>query len=129
MGYFEQELKWDNSDISPLELVSNLYPNLSTKNIRNMLATYGIVGEQAKQSIETLSGGEQSKLKLFILLHQYNNFIILDEPTNHLDLKAKEALKKVIVQFNGSVLIVSHEKDFYSSWVDKIINVEAFAKQ
>jgi len=94
-----------------------------------MLATYGIVGEQAKQSIETLSGGEQSKLKLFILLHQYNNFIILDEPTNHLDLKAKEALKKVIVQFNGSVLIVSHEKDFYSSWVDKIINVEAFAKQ
>lgn len=76
------------------------------------------------QEIGTLSGGEQAKVKLCLLMNQKCNFIIMDEPTNHLDVLAKKALQEALKNFNGTVLLVSHEEKFYKDWADKIINIE-----
>lgn len=124
LGYFEQELKWENTDMTPIEIILNFYPKFTNKEAYNKLAACGIPGKLAIQPISTLSGGEQVKLKLCILLQKKYNFVILDEPTNHLDKIAKEALKEAIVDFKGTAIIVSHEKEFYNSCADRVINIE-----
>ena len=76
------------------------------------------------QPINTLSGGEQAKVKICLLTLSPCNFLILDEPTNHLDLHAKEALKAALFSFEGTVLLVSHEEAFYQDWAQRVINIE-----
>ena len=76
------------------------------------------------QEIRTLSGGEQSKVKLCGLLLSPCNFLILDEPTNHLDAEAKEALQKALIKFKGAIILVSHEASFYLDWADSIFHIE-----
>ena len=76
------------------------------------------------QEIGTLSGGEQAKVKVCLLMLKPCNFLIMDEPTNHLDILAKEALKTALSEFDGTVLLVSHEEVFYRGWTNKLINVE-----
>lgn len=77
------------------------------------LARYGISNKLGMQPIETLSGGEQAKVKMCLLTMKPCNFLIMDEPTNHLDIQAKESLRTALSQFSGSVLLVSHEEEFY----------------
>ncbi len=76
------------------------------------------------QEINTLSGGEQSKVKLCKLILKPCNLLILDEPTNHLDEDTKEELKKAIKEFKGTVILVSHEEGFYKDLKARIINIE-----
>ena len=76
------------------------------------------------QAIGTLSGGEQAKVKICLLTLTTCNFLILDEPTNHLDVQAKDSLKKALMNFEGTVLLVSHEEEFYREWTQKVINIE-----
>jgi len=71
-----------------------------------------------------LSGGENAKVRLCKLMQQDFNWLVLDEPTNHLDVEAKEELKRALREFKGTVLLVSHEPDFYEDWVTSIWNVE-----
>ena len=78
----------------------------------------------AMQAIGTLSGGEQAKVKMCLLTLTPCNFLIMDEPTNHLDVQAKDALKSALMDFNGTVLLVSHEEAFYRDWTQRIINIE-----
>lgn len=122
--YFEQDLEWEDGQLTPLELLSNAYPAMVQKDLRKHLARCGISSKHAMQEVGTLSGGEQAKVKLCLLTLKSSNFLILDEPTNHLDVQAKEALKQALIHFSGTVLVVSHEEAFYRDWVDKIINVE-----
>lgn len=75
------------------------------------------------QKIKTLSGGEQSKVKLCIITLKECNLLILDEITNHMDELTKEALKESLVSFNGTVVLVSHEEMFYKDFADRIINI------
>lgn len=123
-GYFEQDLVWANSDRTPIQILSDTHPEMVIKEIRKHLAQCGISSKHAMQPIGSLSGGEQAKVKMCLLTLIPCNFLILDEPTNHLDVQAKDALKEALINFPGTILLVSHEENFYSSWVQRVISVE-----
>ena len=122
-GYFEQDLIWDDMRQSPIQIIANAFPKLAMKEVRKHLAQCGISSKHAMQPIETLSGGEQAKVKMCLLTLTPCNFLIMDEPTNHLDIQAKEALKTAILEFQGTVLLVSHEEAFYRDWAQRVINI------
>ena len=124
IGYFEQDLIWDDTTRTPLQIVSDCYPSLPIKKVRQHLAQCGISSCHAGQEIGSLSGGEQCKVKLCLLTLKPCNFLIMDEPTNHLDAAAKEALKNAFKNFTGTVLVVSHEENFYRGWVDRMIQIQ-----
>ncbi|MFJ7724739.1 ABC-F family ATP-binding cassette domain-containing protein [Neobacillus sp. NPDC097160] len=124
IGYFEQDLIWEDGAKTPIQIISDVYPKLGVKEIRSRLAQCGVKNTHTTQAIATLSGGEQSKVKLCLLLLSPYNFLILDEPTNHLDAETKEALQKALIQFKGSVLLVSHEEKFYQQWANRFLNIE-----
>ena len=128
IGYYEQDLKWENPTITPLMLMSNKLPLIKEKEIRRKLSRCGLSNQHMDQSIQSLSGGEQAKLKLCVLsLHPYH-LLILDEPTNHLDNVSKKALKKALKEFKGSLLLVTHEKDFYQDIINKHIDMTKLSK-
>lgn len=124
IGYYEQDLKWENPTKTPLQIMADKYPKLSTKEIRRSLAKCGVKEEHVSRSVSTLSGGEQSKVKLCCMMLSPCNFLILDEPTNHFDAEAKDALQNALKQFKGSIILVSHEEKFYKGWIDKVFNIE-----
>lgn len=124
LGYFEQDLIWPDETLTPIQIISDAYPNMAVKEVRKYLAQSGISSKHAMQSIGTLSGGEQAKVKMCLLMLKKSNFLILDEPTNHLDVNAKDALKNALCEFSGTVLLVSHEEAFYRDWAQRIINIE-----
>lgn len=123
IGYYEQELNWEDENQNAMEIVRSFYPRLKTEEIRRNLNKCGIESKDLDQAIGTLSGGEQSKVKLCIMTLRESNVLILDEPTNHLDKVTKEVLKEALINFEGSVILVSHEKDFYDGWVDKVYKI------
>ncbi|WP_340398136.1 ABC-F family ATP-binding cassette domain-containing protein [Paenibacillus sp. FSL E2-0202] len=123
IGYYEQDLIWENDSMTPIEIVASFYPKLTIKEIRRHLALCVVKDSHVTQPIRTLSGGEQSKVKLCLLLLTACNFLILDEPTNHLDAETKDALQNALIQFKGTVILVSHEEQFYQGWVDRVINI------
>lgn len=124
VSYFQQDLLWDDPERTPLQIVSDRYPELTQKEVRQLLARCGISRRHAQQSAGTLSGGEQAKVKLCLLTRQPCNFLILDEPTNHLDENAKSALQQALTEFPGTVLLVSHEEAFYRDWIHQVISLE-----
>lgn len=124
IGYYEQDLIWDNTQLTPFQIINEAYPKLTKKEIRKALAQCAIKEDNVSRSISTLSGGEQSKVKLCKMLLTPYNFLILDEPTNHLDAETKEVLQNELTNFKGSIILVSHEQKFYNKWADKIINIE-----
>lgn len=125
IGYFEQDLVWDDKTRTPLQILSDSYPSLPVKKVRQHLARCGISSRHAGQEISTLSGGEQCKVKLCLLTLKPCNFLIMDEPTNHLDAAAKEALRTALKNFTGTILLVSHEESFYHGWADRIIKIRS----
>lgn len=94
------------------------------KTIRSNLARCGITGGLALQPISTLSGGEQAKVKLCIMMLTEANVLILDEPTNHLDAVSKESLKQALKKYPGTVIVVSHEREFITDVATRIFNIE-----
>jgi len=110
--YFEQEYHGDYL-INAIDYFKELYPAMEDKKIRDILGKYGIIGELATKKLKELSGGELTKVRFARLSLEHSNMLILDEPTNHLDKNAKEALFKAIKEYPGTVLLVSHEKEFY----------------
>lgn len=100
------------------QVVNNTYHNFDRKEVFNLLASYGITYEMANRPINTLSGGEQMKIKLALMKKNNGNVLILDEPTNHLDFNAKDALKEALINYEGTLILVSHEKEFYQEICD-----------
>ena len=124
IGYYEQDLKWEDSGRTPMQVIGDAYPAMTEKEIRRALAQCGVKRDHAMQAIGTLSGGEQSKVKLCRLLLTPCNFLILDEPTNHFDAETKAVLHTALRDFEGSIILVSHEEKFYKTLADKILDVE-----
>lgn len=124
IGYFEQDLIWEDTARTPLQIVSDSYPDMVMKEVCKALALCGISSKHAMQPVGTLSGGEQTKVKMCLLTLKPCNFLILDEPTNHLDIQAKDALKTALAGFAGTILLVSHEETFYKEWADRVIDIE-----
>lgn len=124
LGYFEQDWKWADGALTPIEIVADAFPFLTNKEVRRRLSLCGISSKHALQGIQTLSGGEQAKVRMCLFTVPAYNFLILDEPTNHLDIQAKESLKTALSSFSGTVLLVSHEEAFYHDWAQKVIQIE-----
>ncbi len=116
-NYYSQDEKIDMG-LSPFELLANAYPEKNNTEIRTALGATGVKKELALRPLSELSGGEMTKARFALMSLKKSNFLIFDEPTNHLDQKAKDALFEAIENYPGSVIIVSHEKDFYDGLVD-----------
>ena len=123
-GYFVQE-DYGN-DKSAINDVWDVYPHMLQAEVRQLLARCGLTNEQMTTLTKVLSGGEKAKVRLAKLMVDSYNVLILDEPTNHLDILAKDSLKEAIKNFKGTVVLVSHDYDFYCDIVDEVINVEDF---
>lgn len=117
IAYFAQDSVF-KPNVTPFEWVAYHYPSFTKKEIMTLLGNHGIDYEMANRDVNSLSGGEQTKVRLALLRHQKGNVLILDEPTNHLDVAAKEALKQALIAYSGTLILVSHEVDFYSDICD-----------
>ena len=122
-GYFEQESGRMNNNTA-LEEVWNEFPGLGNAGVRGALAGCGLTREHISTQMMVLSGGENAKVRLCKLMLKEINWLVLDEPTNHLDVDAKDELKKALREFKGTIVIVSHEPEFYEGWVTDVWNVE-----
>ncbi len=124
VGYYEQENNFNHFEGTPLGYITNHFPKLSEKEARAALSKCGLSALHCRKQINQLSGGEQSKIKLCVLSLTPVNLLILDEPTNHLDVLAINHLQKVLKEFKGSVIFVSHSKPFVNELATKIIDLE-----
>lgn len=122
-GYFEQESSRDNKNTA-IEEIWSQFPSMSSQEVRAALARCGLTNEHITSLMRVLSGGENAKVRLCKLMLQEVNWLVLDEPTNHLDVDAKEELARALKAFNGTILLVSHEPEFYESWVTDVWSVE-----
>ena len=120
-NYFSQEVLFDNLE-TPLSYIRYFYPMANDNEIRGLLAKVNIKGELVTKKMNELSGGEQTKVRLALMMMKKSNILIFDEPTNHLDLLSKSELWHAIDEFEGSVILVSHEDNFYEGLVDVILN-------
>ena len=125
IGYFEQEVASGNRQ-TPLEAVWNAFPAMNQAEVRAALARCGLTSKHIESQIQVLSGGEQAKVRLCLLMNAPHNVLILDEPTNHLDVDAKEELARALKEYKGSILMVCHEPEFYQGWVDQIWDFNQF---
>lgn len=112
IGYFAQDISWEKDSLTPIEELRFEFPKMDDKQIRACLAQAGLPSKLQMQPLKSLSGGEQTKVKLCKFILQPFNMLILDEPTNHLDTLAKDALAKAVNEFDGAVIFVSHMEDF-----------------
>lgn len=123
-NYFSQDLDWEYPLQTPLQYLEDLFPKATNKELRRQLSRAGLPSQLAQEELKLLSGGEQTKVKLAEMMLIKSNFLILDEPTNHIDQDTKNNLEKTLAAFPGTVLIVSHEAEFYESFVDRIIDLK-----
>ncbi|NCB41564.1 MAG: ABC-F family ATP-binding cassette domain-containing protein [Clostridia bacterium] len=121
-GYFEQEKVSEEN--TALEEVWREFPSMTNAEVRRALATCGLTSEHISSQMKVLSGGENAKVRLCKLMLRSMNLLVLDEPTNHLDIDAKEALKEALSDFRGTMLLVSHEPEFYRDIVSDVWNLE-----
>jgi len=126
-GYFEQEVKAGSG--TPIDEVWNEFSHLNQHEVRAMLARCGLKNEHITRPMNRLSGGEQAKVRLCKMMMRETNWLLLDEPTNHLDVYAKEELQRALKEYKGTIILVSHEPDFYESWVTRVWNVEEWSMQ
>lgn len=123
IGYFEQEMKGDNYN-SCIEEIWKEFPSYSQFEVRAALAKCGLTTKHIESKIAVLSGGEKAKVRLCKLINRETNILVLDEPTNHLDVDAKEELKRALQAYKGSILMISHEPEFYRDIVTETWNCE-----
>lgn len=122
-AYFAQE--WlTTSDETPLEYIWSLHVKMTQKEVRQALARAGLKSDHIFQPLKSLSGGEQTKVRLCELILEKSNWLILDEPTNHLDIQSKGILSKALMEYEGTIVVVSHEPEFYEPWVTKVWDLE-----
>lgn len=118
VGYFEQEEI--ASSKTALQEIWDEYPSLTNAEARAALAKCGLTTEHITSQMKVLSGGENAKVRLCKLMLKQVNLLVLDEPTNHLDVDAKEELKRAVKEYKGTVLLVSHEPEFYNAVADEV---------
>lgn len=121
IGYFAQnQAQLLDENLSVFETIDYVATGDIRSKIRDLLGAFMFGGEASDKKVKVLSGGERTRLAMIRLLLQPVNLLILDEPTNHLDMKTKDILKQAIKDFDGTVIIVSHDRDFLNGLVDKV---------
>jgi ATP-binding cassette subfamily F protein 3 len=121
IGYYAQNqgevLEGKSTLLSTIEDVA---PDEMRPRVRNLLGAFMFTGEDAEKKVKVLSGGERARLALCKLLLQPINLLVMDEPTNHLDLRSKETLKEALKKYDGTLIVISHDRDFLDGLTDKV---------
>lgn len=121
IGYFAQnQAQLLDESLSVFETIDNVAKGEIRLKINDILGAFMFGGEASEKKVKVLSGGERSRLAMIRLLLEPVNFLILDEPTNHLDMQSKDVLKEAIKAFDGTVILVSHDRDLLDGLVDKV---------
>ena len=121
IGYFAQnQAQLLDGSITVFDTIDRVARGEMRLKIRDILGAFMFGGEASDKFVKVLSGGERSRLAMIRLLLEPVNFLILDEPTNHLDMKSKDVLKEAIRDFDGTVIVVSHDRDFLDGLVEKV---------
>ena len=121
IGYFAQnQAQLLNQDITVFDTIDQVAVGDIRTKIRDLLGAFMFGGEDSDKKVKVLSGGEKTRLAMIKLLLEPVNLLILDEPTNHLDIRTKEILKKALLDFNGTVIVVSHDRQFLDGLVEKV---------
>ena len=121
IGYFAQnQADLLDSNLTVLETVDQVAEGEIRKKIRDILGAFLFSGEDVDKKVKVLSGGERTRLAMVRLLLEPYNLLILDEPTNHLDMRTKDILKEALRKFEGTVIVVSHDRDFLMGLADKV---------
>jgi ATP-binding cassette subfamily F protein 3 len=124
VGYFAQhQVEMLRHDESPLWNLARVAPGVREQELRNFLGGFNFPGEMATGSIENFSGGEKARLALAMIVWQRPNLLLLDEPTNHLDLETREALTVALAQFEGTLVLVSHDRHLLRATTDQFLIV------
>ncbi len=124
MGYFDQMQSDLNTENTPVEEISDAFPHMSNTQIRTVLGRFLLKGDNALKKISTLSGGERARVALLKLVLAGSNFLLLDEPTNHLDTASREALEETLLSYNGTMLIISHDRYFINKLATRILELK-----
>jgi len=125
IGYFAQnQAQLLDGDITVFDTIDQVAKGDIRLKIRDILGAFMFGGEASDKYVKVLSGGERSRLAMIRLLLEPVNLLILDEPTNHLDIQSKDVLKQAIKDFDGTAIIVSHDRDFLDGLVDKVYEFE-----
>ena len=119
IGYFEQETRPD-IETSCNEEIWQEFPAYTQYEVRSALAKCGLTTKHIESKVRVLSGGEQAKVRLCKLINNETNILLLDEPTNHLDVDAKDELRRALMAYKGSILMVCHEPEFYEGWATDV---------
>lgn len=125
IGYYDQEQIGLNNENTVLDEIWDDNPELNYYDIRTMLAQFLFNGDDLFKIIVDLSGGEKSRLSLLKLMTSKSNFLMMDEPTNHLDIDSKEVLEDSLLSYDGTVLVVSHDRYFLNKVTNKIIDMSS----
>lgn len=120
IGYYDQEQSDLDDEKTIIDEVWDDFPKLTTTEIRTALAAFLFTGDDVFKNISSLSGGEKCRINLLKLMLSNSNFLLLDEPTNHLDIMSREALEDALLSYDGTVLVISHDRYFLNKVVDKI---------
>ena len=124
IGYFAQhQLETLREDRSPLQQLSAIAPGVRDQDLRDFLGSFNFRGEMAMSPVGPFSGGEKARLALALLIWQRPNLLLLDEPTNHLDLDMREALTVALAQFEGTLILVSHDRHLLRACADEFMLV------
>jgi ATP-binding cassette subfamily F protein 3 len=122
-GYFDQEMGNLNLDKTVIDEIWDEYPKLNYYEIRTILSQFMFVGDDIFREVSDLSGGEKGRLSLLKLMLSNANFLLMDEPTNHLDIDSKEVLEDAILNYEGTLFVISHDRYFLNRVTDKILEL------
>lgn len=124
IGYYDQEQSNLDPNKTVIDEVWDDFPELTTTEIRSALAAFLFIGDDVFKEVSSLSGGEKCRINLLKLILSKSNFLLLDEPTNHLDIMSREALEEAILGYDGTVLVISHDRYFLNKVINKIYELQ-----
>ncbi len=124
IGYYDQESADLDQEAAPISVIREIRPEWTEPQARSYLGGFLFRGDDVWRKVETFSGGEQSRLMLARIIASEPNFLVLDEPTNHLDIQSRESLEESLAEYEGTVLCVTHDREFLDGFAEKIFVLE-----
>ena len=123
IGYIPQEIRFDNEELTVYEYMRGIFVG-SESELRSKLYRFYFGEEDIDKKLKSISGGEKVRIKLLELILEHANFLILDEPTNHIDIDTREILEESLLEFDGTILFISHDRYFINKIATRIVRIE-----